>query len=85
MFLPNIPGLAAAIYTSVTCYALASPQVMTCNSVTLPGRQQLGLQQPEALPALQRQQQEHVLRDSALGQSLGCTENYAHSLGCGAH
>jgi hypothetical protein len=27
MFLPNIPGLAAAIFTTVTCYALSSIQV----------------------------------------------------------
>lgn len=24
MFLPNIPGFVAALYTSVTCYGLAS-------------------------------------------------------------
>jgi hypothetical protein len=27
MFLPNIPGFAAAIFTTVSCYALASMQV----------------------------------------------------------
>jgi hypothetical protein len=30
MFLPNIPGFAAAIFTTVSCYALASTQVCLC-------------------------------------------------------
>jgi hypothetical protein len=30
MFLPNIPGFVAALYTSVTCYGLASRKASSC-------------------------------------------------------
>lgn len=36
MFLPNIPGFIAALYTSITCYALASKKVSTAAAQSAP-------------------------------------------------